>query len=332
MTTGQWLELWLSEKSKGTGASAGGRQVATTTARSYRSHLDLYLVPQLGRIPLTKLAAEDISAAYDRIQVDRPKMGPATLARVHATLGSALGRAIKTRRIGYNPATHVDLPAAKRPKVKPWEPAELGKFLDHVVTDRHGPIFETIAAGGLRRGEALGLRWSDVDLESGILTVRQQLLDVRAGEPKFGAPKSEAGEDRLVELDGHTVDVLRARRFACDLERDEWREAYEDHDLVFAQENGRPYDPAAITKSFTSLVAKAGVRRVRLHDLRHGAASLMLAAGVPVEIVSKRLGHSSLAITLDTYSHLLEGVGRDAAERAQALVPRTGRLPAVTRM
>ena len=127
---------------------------------------------------------------------------------------------------------------------------------------------------------------------------------------------------RRIELDSRTVGALLAHSLSQADERRAWGAAYEDHGLVFAQENGRAYDPARITKVFTQLARQAGVRPVRLHDLRHGAASLMLSAGIPVEIVSKRLGHASIAITLDTYSHLLEGVGRHAAEAAAALVPR----------
>jgi integrase len=165
----------------------------------------------------------------------------------------------------------------------------------------------------------------DVALEHGIIVVRQQLLDIAKGQPKIGRPKTDAGEDRAIELKVHTVDVLKARRSAQDLERTEWAEAYDDHDLVFAQVDGRPHVPSTISKAFVRLTATAGVRRIRLHDLRHGSASLMLATGVPVEIVSKRLGHAPIAITMDTYSHLLGGVGRDAAEKAAALVPRAPR-------
>jgi integrase len=324
-TVGDWLTLWITEKTKPTGASSAGRKIQPSTARSYRQHINDYLVPELGQIPLAKLTAEDISAAYDAIQDDRPDMGASTLRRVHATLSSALARAVKTRRIGFNPAAHVDLPDAKRPKVNPWQPAELGQFLDHVVSVRLGMIYETIAATGMRRGEALGVRWSDLDLEVGVIVVRQQLLDVAKGQPKFGKPKTDAGEDRIIELDSRTIGALMAHRFAQEAERAEWGDAYDDHDLVFAREDGSPYVPSTITKAFVRFSAVAGVRRIRLHDLRHGAASLMLAAGVPIEIVSKRLGHKSLAITMDTYSHLLDGVGRDAAEKAQALVPRAPR-------
>jgi integrase len=255
-------------------------------------------------------------------------IGPATLRRIHACLCSALSRAVKARRIAHNPALLVDLPAVPRRPVMPWEPSELGQFLDHVQSHRLGALFELMASCGLRRGEALGLRWADVDLAEGVLIVRQQLVYVGKGA-QFGPPKTAAGEHRRVELDRRTVRTLLAHQLSQSTERAALE--YRDLDLVFAQSSGQPYDPAKITKTFTVLAEQAGVRRVRLHDLRHGTASLMLAAGVPIELVSKRLGHASIAITLGTYSHLLEGVGRQAAEAAVALVPRAmaAQAPAV---
>ena len=260
--------------------------------------------------------------------------GPSTVRRVHATNRSALASAKRRRLISYNSASNLELPSAPRPKVQPWEPAELGTFLDHVAGDDFGPLFEVVAATGTRRGEVLGLRWSDVDLERGRLVVRQQVVQIDGSESLcaycggihrgavFGKPKTASGEDRIVDLDGGVIGVLIAHRLRQDIARGEWGDAYSDHGLVFAREDGTPIAPERVTKRFAQLVTAAGLRPIRLHDLRHGQASLMLAAGVPMAVVSKRLGHSTITLTSDTYSHLLEGVGRDAAERASALVPR----------
>lgn len=218
-------------------------------------------------------------------------------------------------------------------------------FLDHAATDRLGARFETMAAAGLRRGEACGLRWADVDLERARLVVRQQLVQLAArdapDEPSptcqrahrglsFGPPKTASGEARVVDLDQGPIGILLGHRLAQDDERTVRREAYADHGLVFCRENGDPLPLEAVTRRFGELCRSAGVRRARLHDLRHGAASLRLAAGVDLAVVSKQLGHSSIGITADTYSHLLEGVGREVAERAAALVPRTPRDHSVT--
>jgi Phage integrase family len=162
-----------------------------------------------------------------------------------------------------------------------------------------------------------------------VIVVRQQLTSVN-GRVAFAPPKTASGEGRLVELESGTLGTLLALRLAQDAERAALGEAYQDGGLVFAREDGRPYDPDHVTKTFRRLAVAAGLRPVRLHDLRHGAASLRLAAGVPIELVSKVLGHSSIAITANTYSHLLPGVARQAAEAAAALVPRTPRAHIVT--
>ena len=183
----------------------------------------------------------------------------------------------------------------------PWEPEKLGHFLDRADRDPLGAAFQLLAATGLRRGEALGLDH---------------------GRLAFGRPKTSSGEDRIVDLDPHTIGVLIEHRLRQDAARTEWGAAYNDHKLVFAREDGSPIPPDRLSDRIADLIAEIGLRRIRLHDPRHGQASLLLAAGVDIVVVSKRLGHSSVAITSDTYTHLLAGVGKDAAERAWALVPR----------
>jgi integrase len=283
-------------------------------------------------------------AEHDRLQAAKDEMsahrglprtvlppvrvaGITTIRRVHAALRAALNAAVRSRKLAYNPALGVELPALRKTDVDPWQAHELGAFLDHIQGHRLAALFEVLASCGPRRGEALGAMWSDIDVERGELVVRRQLLNSWAdGAPVFGEPKTANGR-RVVALDRTTLDSLMAHRLQQDAERSEWGTAYEDHGLVFAQENGRPLDPSRVTKLFSQLTASAGLRHIGLHDLRHGSVSLMLAAGIKVEVVSKRLGHSSIGITMDTYSHLLEGVGRSAAEAAMRLVPRAPKIP-----
>ena len=324
-TVGQWLDEWISQKTD---------SLRPTTLTEYRRHIDAHIKPRLGERRLRDLRTSDIRALLRGLQEpaggQRP-IGTTTVRRVHATLRSALGDAVREDLISTNPATNARPPRKPRPKVNPWSPEELGTFLDALAGHPYAAYFETVAMTGLRRGEAAGLRWSDVDLDRGVITVRQQITHVDGDCPicgqhhkgiTFGPPKTSSGEARRVDLGSHVVGVLLAHRLAQDAQKELLGTAYGDHDLVFAREDGQPVNPTYFTSAFQQLCKKAGVRQVRLHDLRHGRASLLMAAGIEIGVVSKMLGHSSIAITADTYSHMMEGLGRKSADAADALVPR----------
>ncbi|MGH6655367.1 MAG: tyrosine-type recombinase/integrase, partial [Actinocrinis sp.] len=267
-----------------------------------------------------------------------------TVHRVHAALSAALTRAVKRGLIAFNPAarTAIDLPPTSTPQVRPWTADELGVFLDSVNAHRLGALFEVMAYTGMRRGEAMGLRWYDVDFVRRELTVRQQIKEPRNRRPacpvcgavhpgaEFDTPKSKGRDGVPIELDDATIGALLAHKLRQDAERAEWGDAYTDHDLVFARPCGDPLNTNMVHKTFHALIDAAGLRRIRLHDVRHGHASLMLAAGVDMALVSKRIGHSSQKTTVDLYAHLMPGVSRGAAEKASALVPRKPRDQSVT--
>lgn len=349
-TVAAWLDVWLERKEK------NGLRPASVSV--YRQHIQDYLKPNLGSLRLRDLRPGHVADMLDRLQDAEGKKGtklsPNSITRIHACLRSALSTAVKMRLVTYNAARDVELPKVTRKRVRPWQPNELGAFLDSIQTDRLAALYETIAASGMRRGEACGLRWEDIDAATGVITVHQQLTE-HAGYPgdcslcggahrgvRFATPKTESGEYRKIELDQVTAGVLLHHQVSQGLERERWGEAYADHGLVFAHEDGNPLYPGWVTDHFQWLTERIRVpadwsnpmgdqvplRRVRLHDLRHGQASLMLAAGVDMNIISKRLGHSRSSFTADTYAHMLDGVGRDAAEKAAALIPRRGTLKA----
>lgn len=318
LTVGVYLQQWLE----------GRTRLRPTTRESYERYLERYFVPLLGHVELRALRAVDIERAYAEIRKGfgrgvkrRQTIKPATLLRLHSVLKAALNTAVRRKLLPYNPALGVELEPVRRPRVRPFEPEELGRFLDEAGRHHLGPLFEVMALTGLRRGEAVGLRWQDVDLTRGFLNVRQQVVRQR-GELLTGPPKTRTGEDRRVDLDSGTIGVLLAHRLRQEEDRRRHGLPAPGSDLVFTWPDGNGYSPDYVTRQFKLLSKRAGVPMKRLHDLRHGSASLQLAAGVPIAVVSQRLGHSTIALTADTYSHLLEGVGRDAAERAAALVPR----------
>lgn len=317
LTVAAYLEAWL-ERKKDTG------RFRPSTALHTGHHVHHYWIPLMGHYRLADLTVDDVDralASLRRQDTRKRQLSASSVRRIHATLRSALNDAVRRRMIPYNPASLAELEPTRRPKVRPWEPEELGAFLDHAAGHRLGVLFEVLAMTGLRRGEIVGLRWRDVDLDRGALWVRQSVVQV-GYTSIVGQPKTASGEDRRVDLDAATVGSLIAHRLQQDAEKDAFGTAYEDNDLVFPREDGSHLKPEAVSNTFQRLIAQAGLRRVRLHDLRHGQASIMLAAGVEMAVVSKRLGHSGIRITSDTYTHLLEGVGRQAAEAAAALIPR----------
>jgi integrase len=268
-----------------------------------------------------------------RVPVPRP-FGAATAQRVHATLRAALNAAVRTEEVSRNVAVFAETPRVMRMKVRPWEPEQLGAWLDAIADERLYALYHLGAFAGLRRGELCGLSWDDVDLDAERLVVWSQITGpsyrkARAAE-KRGQPgkyltriKTSDGEARIVDLDTLTTDVLKLWRRKQIAERLAWGPAWSNPDnLVFTRANGRPLDPDWVYKNFIRLVRAAGHRLVPLHHLRHGSASLQLSAGVDIAVVSKRLGHSKIDLTSETYGHLIGKAGKNAAEAAAALVPR----------
>ncbi|WP_018640747.1 site-specific integrase [Parafrankia elaeagni] len=265
--------------------------------------------------------------------------------RIRATLRAALNHAIRIGLITFNPASWVEIPSGKRPKallwtaervarwhatgevpspVMVWHPVQTGAFLDHAETrnDRYYELYHLIAHRGLRRGEACGVHWTDLnlDIDEGSLTVRWQITQ-HGADTEMGAPKSDAG-DRQISLDAATVTVLRHRRSRQNAHRLSHGEHWIDNGLVFTEPNGAPLIPDDVTSHFKELVTAAGLPPVRLHDLRHGAATLALAAGADIKTVQELLGHASIAITADTYAHILPELAREVAENVTRLIPR----------
>lgn len=241
------------------------------------------------------------------------------MARVFATLRSALNQAVKRGELAHNPCAHVELQPVKGPEVHPWTPDEATQFLGAVEDHRLYPLFALAIVSGVRRGELCGLRWSDVDLEAGELTVRQQATQ-RGGEIRFADPKSDRSKGRVVALDDWTVDLLAKHQIHQGLDRLAWGDDYQDHGLVFCHEDGTPLRPDYLTKLLPRLADKAGTRRTRFHDLRHASATFGIAAGEKLLEVSRRLGHSSIALTGDTYSHTVPQRVREAAKKRASLV------------
>lgn len=317
MTVEVYLREWLATKIT--------RGLKATTARDYSRHIELDLSPTLGRLRLRDLQPSHVEAVIDGML--RAGRGATTIHRVISTLRSALSSAKRARLVIINAAVDVELPRRDRHKVRPWNAAELALFLEHAGQARLGVMYEFMVMTGLRRGEIAGLRWMDVDLERGLLRVT--LNRVQAGRELVEQTTKSAESERTLELSDRAVGLLLEWHIRQESERAEWGSAYTASGFFWTYEDGRPLLPGYVSATFKRLQGRAGIRVLRLHDLRHQNASLMLSNGVDIAIVSKLLGHSTLAVTSEIYGHLLPGAGKAAAEIASAQLP-TQKAPANT--
>lgn len=307
-TVGEYLDRWL----------AGKQSLRDSTRLSYGVHVRKYLKPHLGALPLSELRPVHIERMYQLIgsgddDKRTARLSVASLRRIHATLTSALNTAVRRGLVVRNPAATVELPPLRRPKVATWSAEDLGRFLTAVEGDPLHLIYLLLGLVGLRRGEAVALRWVDVDLNQGLLRVEQSLVKV-GGRAVLGPPKSASGA-RTVALDDETCRRLQWHAARQRLEIHRATGTLSVPELVFTTSHGTPLDPTFVSRHFHRLVLRHGLPRIRLHDLRHTSASIGLASGESLLEVSRRLGHSSITITADIYSHVSPLVAKESAER-----------------
>ena len=318
MTVSEYLEQeWL---------PAIASTIRATTLASYTTHVKRHINPYLGKFLLTKLTGARINGLYAVLSEEGKVCGsgglaPNSVRRVHATLHRAFRDAVRWGYLSRNPVDSADPPKTgsdQRGEMKTWSAKDLRKFLESTKDSRLYPLWHTMAMTGLRRGEALALRWEDVDLKTGRISVRRSHVPIGT-KVIVTQPKTRRGT-RLVSIDPGTVTVLKKRRQQQMEERLAWEGAWNDTGLVFTWEDGSMIHPERATKNFASAVKKAGVPGITLHGLRHTNATLALAAGVHAKIISERLGHATVSLTLDVYSHAVPALSEEAASTIAALV------------
>jgi integrase len=312
MTVGQWLAQWLDEAQ---------HNVARKTHQRYKEIVDLHLVPALGSILLGKLQPVHIQAYYTEALASGRRDGsgglsPQTVVHHDRVLNVALKRARALRLIPNNPVEDASRPKVERHEIEALEPAESAALLSAARATRMFPIIFLALATGLRRGEVLGLRWSDVDLDRRTLTVAQSLEQTKIGL-RFKTPKTKRSR-RTIALSPSLVDELKTHRAKQAAERLALGMGRDPSALVFARIDGDPIQPDSVTKMFARIAERAKIRKISFHGLRHTHATDLLRAGVHPKIASERLGHASIAITMDTYSHAIPGLQEDAAQRIDA--------------
>ena len=307
-TLGQFLVRWLQDSVKPT--------VRPKTYTSYSQLLRIHILPALGAVPLAKLDPPHVQRFLND-KLAEGRLSARTIQYLHAVLRAALGQAMKWRLVSVNVATLVDPPRAVRREVRALSPAEARAVLEATRGDWLEALYTLALAVGLRQGEALGLHWKDVDLEAGILRVRVALQRVEGRGLQIVEPKT-ARSRRTIVLPPQVVESLRAHKSRQAKAGFGWH----DDDLVFTTAIGTPLEGSSVTHRFQKLLRRADLPHLRFHDLRHACASLLLAQGVHPRVVMEILGHSQISLTMNTYSHVIPALQRDAAERMDAILAR----------
>lgn len=307
LTVGQYLGQWLSKSEA---------SLRPATHRGYESKIRVHIAPELGRTPLSKLQPQTIEAFLSKKH--RAGLSAQSVHHLRAILRAALGDAVRKGTLGRNVATLADEPRVPHHEIQPLSPDEARALLEAVTGNRLEALYSVAMALGLRQGEALGLHWSDVDLAARTLSVRVALQRMN-GAFHFVEPKSQRSR-RTIALPDAVVRALQAHKDRQEFERKD--EGWQEHDLVFCSPNGTPLYGTNLTKTFQKLLKAAGLPRQRFHDLRHTCASLLLAQGVHPRVVMEVLGHSNISLTMNTYSHVIPDLQREAAEKMDAILAR----------
>lgn len=303
----EYLERWLADSVRGT--------VRDTTYENYSYLVRTYIVPSLGRVKLKALSPAHVQRFY-REKLDSG-LAPRTVQYLHTLLRKALKQAVKWGMVPRNVTDAVDAPRPARKETKYFSFDQAKAFLKVASEDRFWALYVLAISTGLRRGELLGLRWEDLDLERGVLRVRRSLTpDTKS----YNQPKSAKGR-RSVGLTPGTVEALKLHKINQEREKACLGSRWQEQGLIFPSSIGTPFNPSnLLNRSFKPLLKRAEVPQIRFHDLRHTFATLMFFNGEHPKIVQEILGHAQITLTLDTYSHVLPSMQEGAVGRLGELL------------
>jgi integrase len=305
LTVAAWLDEWMETVVR--------PRLRPTTVTSYEHHVERYLKPAIGRVALVKLEPRDIS----RMLAAMPEHLSTTTKRyTHNVLRAALNRAVKRQLIVRNVALLVDLPTKSEWKMQPLDESQVRTLQRAIVGDRHEALYTLALATGARQGELLALRWSDIDMDTGVVSVRHTL---RQGTTTLGEPKTAAGK-RDVRVGPSALAVLRRHRVAQNEMRLQAGRKWQDMGFVFTTSTGRPLDARNVTRWFQDTLERAALPRQRFHDLRHAYATIALSKGVDLAVVSKSLGHAQVSTTADIYLHWVPAMQDEIAETMESVL------------
>lgn len=307
-TVKQYLEYWLEDVHKDT--------VRLGTYTNNRITVNKHIIPSIGHFKLQKLTAQQVQMFYAKKL--REGMTASRVRRIHAVLHKALNYAKRNRLVSNNVCDNLELPRERKPEMGALT-IEQAKRLLQVVQGHHLEMLITLAiTTGMRRGELLSLRWQDIDIEKGVLRVRRTVNFISGHGFIEGEPKT-AKSTRDILLPSFVLTMLKQYRVEQAKMRVQADSTYIDRDLVFANEDGGFIRFTTLRYHFNRLLDEAGLPHIRFHDLRHSAASLLLSMGVPIKVVQELLGHNTVDMTLNTYSHVYPAMRREAMEKMENL-------------
>ncbi|MDN5686259.1 MAG: site-specific integrase [Brachybacterium sp.] len=307
LTVRAFLEAWMRDVQE--------PRLSPATYQTYEGYIRNHIVPAIGSKPLGQLTASDLREFLGA--KTREGKSAATVKQIHAIIRSALQHAMREDLVPRNVAKLVVVSNPVRQEVEPLTPEEAKMLLTTAEGHPWEALWTLYVGLGLRRGEALGLRWGDIDLENGRLRVAQSLQRSR-GELRLKSPKTDTSRRRIV-LPAFCIDALRRHHSSERVKLALLGLPGGPETLAFTSQVGTPIEPRNVNRAFVSLLDSAGLRRVKLHDLRHTCASLLLAQGVAPRVVMELLGHSAIAVTMNTYSHVIPELQEESAQRMDAL-------------
>jgi integrase len=326
------LAEWVNEINRGTAVApatvtvrdllrrwlhtVAAHRVRPTTLEDYEATIENHIIPHLGNVTAQRLTADAVQSFYSDLR--ERGIGARTVQLCHLRLSQALSQAVKWGILHRNVCDAVDTPHVTPKRGKVWTAEEARRFLAASAGTHLEAFWVLVATTGLRRGEALGVRWQDLDLDARTLRVAQSVV-IYKHKPIIQEPKSAAAR-RTVKLDPETVTTLRAHKATQNARRLELGPIWQDNDLVFTTGEGKLLGPNNLYRILNATITRAGVPKIRLHDLCHSHTTLLLAAGTPLRVVSERLGHAKTSITLDTYAHVLPDMQDAAAETVSRLL------------
>ena len=312
------LEVWL---------PARRSSLRPSTAAAYEGTIHNYVLADLGRTRLQAVDGAALNRLYHRLLTEGrtesrrglgPGLSPKTVRNVHGVLTRALKDAVRWGHVQRNACDTADPPRGRVPEMRVWTGDDLRRFVKATASHRWAAVWILMASTGMRRGEVLGLRWTDIDLKGATVTIRS--TRIRYGKTTATSTPKTARGNRTIAAGPATLAALKGWKRAQTAERlmvgSEWQG---DHGLVVTNIDGSAPNPEAFSNLFAKLVRAAELPPIRLHDLRHSYATAALAAGVPVKVLSQRVGHADVGVTLAVYAHVMPGDDEDAARRADAL-------------